>query len=266
MNILFTINKKFLPMTVALIRSIEDYNSYQNYYIFSNDVTEEDLDKYKKYFHPESTFQILKVDENKFKDAPVSKTYPLEIYYRLFAAHILPDTIDKVLYLDADTIVKGNLSTFYNIDLGDKLYAGASNVKEFLRVFNVIKNSAHKDAEYLNTGVLLMNLKKLREEQNLNDIYEFIRKHRFLMVLPDQDVLSGLYGHRVIKVSNLIYNISELAITKHNFDFKNAKNKIDIDWVEKNTIIIHYIGKNKPWRPNYKGILKPYYDKYAVEE
>ena len=47
-------------------------------------------------------------------------------------------------------------------------------------------------------------------------------------------------------------------------EFNALKDKIDLKWVKKNTKIIHYIGKNKPWKENYKGILKVYYDKYKV--
>ena len=41
--------------------------------------------------------------------------------------------------------------------------------------------------------------------------------------------------------------------------------KIDLNWVEKNNFIIHYLGKNKPWKDNYKGILEDYYKRYKVD-
>ena len=36
-------------------------------------------------------------------------------------------------------------------------------------------------------------------------------------------------------------------------------------WVEENNVIVHYLGRNKPWKPDYKGILKPFYDKYKID-
>ena len=41
------------------------------------------------------------------------------------------------------------------------------------------------------------------------------------------------------------------------------KDKIDLDWVDKNNVIVHYLGTNKPWKKNYRGILKGYYTRYA---
>ena len=266
MNVLLTFDHSYLPYAISLIRSINDYNHCElNFYIFSNDVNYDDLDVYKNYFNNNDHFHIINIDESKFRDAKVTDRYPLTIYYRIFAAKFLPNTLDKILYLDPDIIVKGDLSSLYNIDLGDNYFAGASNIGNFLTRFNQIKNSSEKDAVYLNTGVLLINLKKFRAELNEEEVYAFLERKKYLLTLPDQDVISALYGNKVILVDRLIYNLSDRAITLFNIRNHEKGLKIDLTWVEKNTIIIHFYGKNKPWNEDYHGILKVYYDRYKVK-
>lgn len=265
MNILLTFNKKYLPYCVSLIRSINAYNSVRlDFYLVTNDVKKDDLMIYQQYFTNNNFFHFVNIDEQMFKDSRTSKRYPLAIYYRLFASKYLPSDMDKILYLDPDIIVKGDLSSLYNLDLGDNYFAGATNIGLFLKKFNQLRTGANKDNIYLNTGVLLFNLKKLREEQKEEDVYEFLEKKRYLLTLPDQDVIYTLYGNKVTLIDNLIYNISDRTITLFNLKNKITKKKIDYSWVEENSIIIHYFGRNKPWKSSYKGILKPFYDRYKV--
>jgi lipopolysaccharide biosynthesis glycosyltransferase len=110
-----------------------------------------------------------------------------------------------------------------------------------------------------------MNIKKLREEQNINDVYKFINKYKNVLTLPDQDVINALYGEKIILIDRYIYNLSDRSIKQFNI-LKSNENKINLEWVEKNTKIIHYLGRNKPWKKNYHGILKCYYDKYKIGE
>lgn len=266
MNILLTLNKNYLPYLISLIRSINDYNDNSiNFYIFSNDITLNDINKYQHYLSSQNQFHIIKIDEKSLEKAPTSKRYPLNMYHRIFAAKYLPHNIDKILYLDPDIIVKGDLSSIYNIDLEDNYFAAATNIDKFLEKFNQIKNGTTKNARYINTGVLLMNIKKLRKEQNEDDVYNFINKKKNLLMLPDQDVIHALYGEKIIIIDRYKYNLSDRAIKQYNL-LKTKKDKITLEWVEKNTIIIHYLGKNKPWKNDYHGILKHYYTKYAVGE
>lgn len=265
MNILLTFNLKYLPYAISLIRSIEDNNHVHiDYYIFSNDVNLNHINKYEKYLNKNNSYHIIKIDDKDLQDAPISKRYPREIYYRIFASRFLPSTLDKILYLDPDIIVKGSLEKLYNIDLNNNYFAGATNIKAFLRRFNQIKNNSSRDSEYLNTGVLLFNLKLLREKLNIYKIYDFISERKLLLTLPDQDIISHFFGDKVILVDNRIYNLSDRVLKLYNLKI-NKPFELDLKWVEDNTIIIHYFGRNKPWKDNYHGILDVYYNKYKVK-
>lgn len=262
MNILVTINRNYLSLLLTMLNSltINNKTSKIDVYCVANDLSESDFQDFKK---DNLTIHLINFHDEILDLAPTSKRYPSIIYYRLLAAKFLPNNLDRILYLDPDIIVLKDLTNLYNMDFKNNYYIGASNVKKILRKFNEIKNSAHKDAPYLNTGVLLINLKELRKFDQSQDIYNYILKNKNSLMLPDQDILQGLYGDRVAEIDNLIYNLSDRTITRYNL--KHFVNKIDNKWVEENCCIIHYFGRNKPWKDSYKGILQEYYLKYEYK-
>jgi lipopolysaccharide biosynthesis glycosyltransferase len=93
-----------------------------------------------------------------------------------------------------------------------------------------------------------MNLKLPREKQDIDTVLEYIEKNKNRLLLPDQDVLNGLYGGKTKTVEHIIYNLSEQYLTLYNINLKNLDNRISIDWVRENAVIIHYCGRNKPWK------------------
>ena len=265
MNLLVTLNRAYLKYLISMLRSFNDSNPYPvDIYIFSNDLSIDDIAAYKTYLSPSNAYHIIRIPKSALVDAPISSRYPTEMYYRIFAGKFLPPQLDKILYLDPDIIVKGDLMELYSMDMKNALFAGACNIRRFLKKFNQIKNSAPKDAEYVNTGVLLMNLRELRKHQNEEEVFSYIEQKKHLLTLPDQDIISALYGEKIILIDKLIYNLSDRTILFHNLHCEPDK-KIDLDWVEKNTKIIHYFGRNKPWKENYHGILAPYYEKYKID-
>ena len=159
MNILVTINNKYVPYLISMLRSLIYYNHNQdiNLFIISQDVTEDILAKYQTFVNG-IKIKIIKFDDSLLIDAPTSKRYPKTIYYRLFAYKVLPANLERILYLDPDIIINGDLTDLYNMDFAGNALIGATTIKELLRKFNEIKNKAPKGAPYLNTGVLLMNL------------------------------------------------------------------------------------------------------------
>lgn len=265
MNLLVTLNRAYLKYLITMLRSFNHSNPYPvDIYIFSNDISLEDLEIYKTYLSDTNTYHIIRIPESALLEAPVSSRYPTEMYYRIFAGKFLPSHLEKILYLDPDIIVKGDLTELYSMDMKDAFFAGACNIRRFLKRFNQIKNGAPKDAEYINTGVLLMNLRELRKHQNEQEVFSYIEQKKHLLTLPDQDIISALYGEKIILIDKLVYNLSDRTIRFHNLHCGPDK-KIDLDWVEKNTKIIHYFGRNKPWKENYHGILGLYYDKYKID-
>lgn len=73
------------------------------------------------------TFLPVQIDGLFFRDAPVNRRYPKEMYYRLLAPYFLPDTMDRVLYLDPDILIINPLRELWETDFGGKLFAAAAH-------------------------------------------------------------------------------------------------------------------------------------------
>ncbi len=263
MNILVTVNFNYLDKLFTMLNSLQINNIGQSLdvYVVANDVKEEDLSVFPNLDHVK--LYLIHYKDAMLDQAPTTKRYPSIIYYRLIAANYLPKNLERVLYLDPDIIVLKDLSELYNMDFNGQYFIGSSNVKNVLRKFNESKNNAPKDSPYLNTGVLLINLNELRKFNQSEKIYHYILKRKNFFTLPDQDILQGLYGDKVKLIDNLKYNLSDRTILRYNLS--HVVDKIDMDWVIKNCYIIHYFGRNKPWKENYKGILKVFYLQYKIK-
>ncbi|MGN0788199.1 MAG: glycosyltransferase family 8 protein [Candidatus Onthoplasma sp.] len=263
MNILVSINKGYISHFLTMINSLSKSNITQHFevYVMHSNLDDEDF-KYIESKKPESaTLHYIFMDKSMFKGAPKVKRYPYEIYYRIFAPLYLPKEMERILYLDCDLIVHNNIETLYNTDFENNLFVGCTEIGKFLTWFNRMRLTVKKGSVYLNTGVLLMNLTALRNTLNTDKIFKFIKHNGWRMALFDQDVIFKFFGDKVKIVDRYIYNLADRHINSYN---RHHKTKIDVKWVEENNVIIHYLGKNKPWKSNYKGILKEFYKKYEI--
>ena len=256
-NILVTINKKYINPLIVMLYSLIKNNSYKtNVYIMNKDLEKKDIDYIREKVNSDLiTIIDIKIDDSKLANAPVSKQFPITMYYRLFAHLYLPKNVNKVLYLDPDVIIDKNIMELYSINMNHFCYAGATHVKGIVKLFNDIRLGLSKKDPYINSGVLMINLNEIRKVKiKEKDIYEYIRLNKHKLCLPDQDVLSKVYAGKIKLIDTKIYNVSEKMV-----------NACTFEWIENNSKIIHYCGKNKPWNAKYKGVLNKFYNKYSCE-
>ena len=88
-------------------------------------------------------------------------------------------------------------------------------------------------------------------------IREYANERKHSLLLPDQDILTALCGDHAVLLDPLRYNLSDRVLAFYNADSRHSQR--DLEWVRKNSVIIHYCGKNKPWREGYRGILDVFY-------
>ena len=143
------------------------------------------------------------------------------------------------------------------MDFEDNLYIACSHVSENMTHLNAKRLGLNEDVPYINTGVLLMNLVALRKQLNKQDILNYVNTYKKKLVLFDQDVLTALYGDKTKLVDYRKYNLSERMMNFYNL--RNPRNKMDLDWVKQNSVIIHYCGRMKPWNGRYIGCLDCFY-------
>jgi len=126
--------------------------------------------------------------------------YSLATYYRLFIADTFSN-YDKALYLDSDMIFLGDVSELYERELSGNLVAAAQEnvMQEDIFGYYVESVLGVKRKDFFNAGVLLMNLKLMREEQIKNKFLEML-KTRVFTVTQDEDYLNVLCKDRVLRL------------------------------------------------------------------
>lgn len=259
MNILVTLDKNYLNPLIVMINSILKSNKdiYLKLYIMNSCLTSDDFIYINSFFEKRLEIIDIKINNKMLRDAPITDRYPKEMYYRIFAAKYLPKDIDRILYLDPDLVVINSLDKIYNVDMQNYFFAAASHVFGPISLFNKIRLQMDEE-NYINSGVMLMNLNELRRHQNIKEVYKFIEKNKRYLILPDQDVISGLYSSKILPLDPYIYNMTERLYT-----FKRFRHHVNLKWIKNNTVIIHYCGRNKPWNKNYKGKLNRFYLEYC---
>lgn len=265
-NVLFAVNRGFIPLLLTCIKSIAKNGGAEicRAYILHSDLEQAQQEEIQQNTGPAVQCRFIPVDPAMFAGFPETARYPKEIYYRMAAPLLLPRELDRILYLDVDTVVINSLEALYQTDFEGNYLAACTHVQRFLTEFNRVRLGAEKDAPYINTGVMLLNLPLLREATRLEDIRDYAGKKKNALLLPDQDIMTALYGDHIKLLDTLRYNLSDRILSAHNADPKNEK--LTLDWVRQNGVIIHYFGKNKPWKDHYHGSLDVFYRELVASD
>lgn len=200
------------------------------------------------------------VDDDLFKDAPTTMHYTKAMYYRLLAYKILPKDMKKALYLDPDILIINSIAPLYDADISKFLFGACSHSNSAV-VDNINKVRLQNSGleKYYNSGVLLLNLEAQRKEVKSQAIFEYVKNNEMVLFLPDQDVLNGLYGNRILELDDTLFNYD---VRKYRTYYVLSNGVKDVEWVTKNTVILHFCGKQKPWKTKYVnrfGLLYKHY-------
>ncbi|MCD8363612.1 MAG: glycosyltransferase family 8 protein [Lachnospiraceae bacterium] len=261
-HILVSFDKKYIPPFKVMLHSLLVNNPQERFHVWllQNSIPSADLRSLEEYCNVQSAaFTAVQIDGTLFQNAPVSRQYPQEMYYRLLAAQLLPDTLDRVLYLDPDILVINPLRPLWKTELSGAAFAAASHSWEPDTVNDINRIRLETGHDYYNTGVLLMDLSRMRGLIVPDEIYNYIREHREELLLPDQDVFNALYGKDTVQVDDRLWNYD----VRHSQVYRLKSEGIcNTDWVMRNTAILHFCGKYKPWRAGYTnrfGVLYKHY-------
>ncbi len=269
LNLLVTLDANYILPLKVMLKSLFINNPDQNFRVFLMHSSLEvshimDIDQFVQ--NNGHSLSAIKIESDAFSDAPLLKHYTKEMYYRLLAFRYLPTNLDRIVYLDPDILVINPITSLYELDLSDWLYAAAYHDILFTNEINKLRFHEYDLKAYFNSGVLVMNLDLLRETVDENEIYGFVRKHKNTLILPDQDILNSLYSNQIKKLDEFIYNY-DVRFYKYRRLVSNRE--IDMDFVINHTAILHFCGKKKPWHDNYSGqfhSLYKHYQKLAFEQ
>ena len=265
MNLLFCINAKFRPLLCQCLRSVVLHGGEEGYdaYILHSDLSPEDMEAIRQ-VSPRVHCVFLPVAPELFDGFPERKRYPRQIYYRLAAPLLLPRDLDRILYLDVDTLVINPLKSFYTMDFEGNYYIACTHIREALTKLNDLRLKVPEGSPYVNTGVLMLNLPALRQNLTMDLIRDTALEKIDTFWLPDQDLLTVMHGDKILLADAQKFNLSDRILNFYNADPRKPRHYLA--WVRKNTVVVHFCGKNRPWNPHYVGTLGIFYQELLKEQ
>ncbi len=251
--IFYACDDAFVKYTIVSIKSLMENASKDKYYkiyILNTGVSctmKEEAEELSC-----ENFEVVFVDirgqvEKTSSHLPLRDYYSKSTYFRLYIADLYPE-YDKVVYIDSDTVVLGDIFELFNTDLGDN-YVGAC-VEQAMVQTEVYGNYVEKVMgidrnKFFNAGVLLINCKQFRENKVLEQFLNLLGVYSFV-VTQDEDYLNVICKGKVYWI-NSAWNTEVYG---------------ELPVAEEEMKIIHYIMVAKPWH-FHDCRLKEYFWKYA---
>ncbi|MGZ3606737.1 MAG: glycosyltransferase family 8 protein [Syntrophales bacterium] len=182
-------------------------------------------------------------------------------YARLLIPELLPIEVEKALYLDCYIAVNEDIGKLWDTDLGEKsLFAVRDEIATVSHPRKGLKNYRElgipADAHYFNSGVLLMNLDKWRERDTAEQLLNYLRTHRAIIHMGDQEVLNAVLWD---DWGELDYRWN-WQIPWRGYRLGRAK----MSWVPETTkqSIVHFATGEKPWLPGCDYEERKYFFEY----
>ena len=249
----YATDNKYIYPTIVAMTSLVYYagpNTFYNIYIlhtadfkeqsknFLNTVEEKYPDKCAIYY-----FNM----ENKYKGLSLNFRIATPTYYRLSLHELLPD-VDRIIWLDGDTIVFDDLTELIKIDMKGNIIMGFLD-----SVPDAIKNFGFKTPTVVCCGVLLMDLDGIRKYGYSKKIEEFISKNRNNLKQQDQTIINVVFQDRIAPIPPRygIWAWSEKAVAKKHNDkqWPHLKyNETELFEAIDHPAIVHFIWPKPFWR------------------
>lgn len=237
--VFFATDNNYVPFLGVSIKSLLENASkeyFYNIHVLTDGLSDENINELKKNMTANSKLIIDNVSSHVSRiktrlDATLRDYYTASIFYRIFIAALYPN-YKKAIYLDCDITVVGDISKMYEIELGENIFGVVvddviASVPEF-RVY-AREGVGVDDKKYFNSGVLLMNLDKYREEKIKEKFVYYLVKYNFETAAPDQDYLNALCKGKV-------------KYLERGWDRMSTDEDYDGE-----LYIIHYNNFRKPW-------------------
>lgn len=264
MNILYTCDNNYVwLMSLSMISLFESNKKASEITVY---LIGEQIDKENKQvlLHIAKDYNrkciIIDLPDIKMTVDLYSERWPRSAFSRLFCAEILPKKVKKIIYLDCDTIVKGDLEPLYNTKNAEKnVVCGVKDCISGLYKKNI--GLAINDI-YINAGVLLINVELLRKINVFDMINDFIEKYNKRINYADQDVLNFICRGK-IGVLNLQYNVRTLEFVYRYKDIiklrhpNNYYDEEEVNEASKAPAVIHYTTNMTVIRPWFKNSNHP---------
>ncbi|MGN0504618.1 MAG: glycosyltransferase family 8 protein [Ruminococcus sp.] len=239
--IFFSIDDSYAPFLSVALKSAIDNSKLENNYraiIMFESLSQDNRERLGGLATDNFKIDFVEMNEgletitDRLSNRIRSEYFTLTIYFRLFIASMFPE-YDKAIYIDSDIVLEEDIAELFSIDIGDNFIGACRDASiDGIEPFqSYVEQAVGVDRnDYVNSGVLLMNLKRLRDADFDKHFLFLLNTYHFDSVAPDQDYLNAI-------CKGSIYYLSP----KWNAMPNEQKPKIE------GAKLIHYNLFSKPW-------------------
>lgn len=277
MNIVLATDDKFVQhCAVTIISILKNNPDSVNIYILTEGLSEVNKNILNDLVLSNcGNIMFIKVEPDKLKNCPMPsmdnlKHISIATYYRLLIPELIPQEIDKVIYMDCDIVVRKNLQNLWNINIDNHALGAVYQI--IGRTVDDTKRLGYSSKYgYFNAGVLLVNLKYWRQKNITNQLFDFLNENRKSIIYHDQDALNGVLFDKCFKLP-IKWNMLTLFFMKETLkivdkdenvvinEYKDYKNQMIKE--KDDPSVIHFVSREKPWHFNCDHPFRNEYYKY----
>lgn len=249
-NIAMALDDNYIYPTIVSITSIMlNSNPFSNINIYIMHPFEFNSKNKKKLLFLEKKFVKLKINlfnmKLKYKFANQNKLITTPAYYRLSLSELIPN-LNKIIWIDSDTLTLTSLEELYNLNISNLHYKGWLDHTK-----NCVDKFTNENDHCICSGVMLLNLNELRKDNMTNNYIKFIEKNNKNLHQHDQTVINAV-SYKKIDILPAKYgmynykNLNELIDLTNGYRYKfgySLDERIEAYFYPS---ILHYV--NKPWK------------------
>ena len=270
LNVLYSSDDNYAQhMGVSICSLLRNNSVFENihFYIIDSEISPKNREKLCEVVNGFRNAQITFIPFARWKEKlqlKMSWNISISSYARLFVAEMLPQTVDRVLYIDCDMIICKPLAELWNTRLDGKILAAVQD-----SISGATKAAVGLQAEmsYFNAGLLLINLKEWRTQKIGEKCLVFIDEHDGNVTHHDQGTLNGVLRGDFVRlpVQNNLMTIHFIFNRKKLLEYFHEEAEFysddEINRAKKEPVILHYTPSftSRPWCKDCKHPLKGLY-------
>ena len=182
---------KYAGVVIASALASSAPSDNLHFYILDGGIEEENKAKINELKSiKDCEISFINIDETLFEDYKNIKTHAyitLPAYYRLKIVSLLPE-VDRIIYFDCDIVVNKSLKPLFNINLGSNPFGGVRDIN---------KRMLKKNPGYINSGMLVMDLKNMREQNVEEELFTWTKEHFDTIKTGDQEIINEALKGRI---------------------------------------------------------------------
>lgn len=237
----------------------DDYKAH--FYLLDGGITDENKAKINSLaMLKDFDITYVAIDMTQFASCHINAaSLALPTYFRLRIPSLLPH-LQKIIYLDSDIVVDGDISPLWEIDLGDHLVGAVHDPFFWPSYFETLGIT---NGLYFNAGVLLMNLTQMRSQNSETKFFDVVAARPTDLVYDDQCVLNSVCHGQVLWLPPEFNFTGGYSPKNAKADFSYSPyDLLQIEKAQKTPVILHFLGAKKPWHYGCKHPSAPKYMDY----